>query len=94
MVLFSKLKVLSFRCFHPAFGQKRTKINVFRGDLINITVKKEALVRNEQGEVCSESDDSDAPEPVLPFQPKYRLLHPKKYLFLLSKKMFVGSKFM
>ena len=30
--------------------------------------------------------------PVLPFQPNYRLAHPKKYLFLLSKKK-SGSKY-
>ena len=30
---------------------------------------------------------------VLPFQPKYRLGHPQKYLLLLLKKLFVGSTY-
>ena len=30
---------------------------------------------------------------VLPFWPNYRLAHPKNYLFLLSRKMFSGSKY-
>ena len=30
---------------------------------------------------------------VLPFWPKYRLGHPENYLFLLSKKSFIGSKY-
>ena len=30
---------------------------------------------------------------VLPFSPKYRLVHPENYLFLLSKKMFSGSNY-
>ena len=31
-----------------------------------------------------------ASKPVLPFQPKHRLGHPENYLFLLSKKIFIG----
>ena len=30
---------------------------------------------------------------MLPFQPKYRLGHPENYLFVLSKKIFTGSKY-
>ena len=30
---------------------------------------------------------------VLPFQPKYRLGHPGKYVFLLSKNIFTASKY-
>ena len=30
---------------------------------------------------------------VLPFLPNYRLAHPENYLFLLSKKIFSGSKY-
>ena len=30
---------------------------------------------------------------VLPFWPKYRLGHPENYLFSLSKKLFLGSKY-
>ena len=36
---------------------------------------------------------SKGPPTVLPFQPKYRLGHPENYLFLLSKKLFIGSKY-
>ena len=34
-----------------------------------------------------------APAAVLPFHPNYRLAHPENYLFLLSKKIFSGSKY-
>ena len=32
-------------------------------------------------------------QPVLPFQPKYSLGHPEKYLFLLSTNVFSGPKY-
>ena len=34
-----------------------------------------------------------ASQPVLPFEPKYRLAHPENYLFSLSIKIFFGSKY-
>ena len=33
------------------------------------------------------------PESVKFFKPKYSLCHPKNYLFILSKKVFLGSKY-
>ena len=59
----------------------------FRGDLTDVTVKQEALVERRPFETVWSC------EPVLPFQPNYRLAHPKNYLFILSKKIFSGSKY-
>ena len=54
-------------------------------------MKTEALVTTVL--LASSSGTCHHAIPVLLFQPKYRLGHPENYLFLLSKKIFTGSKY-
>ena len=51
--VFKIKEIVFFDAFIQILSLKRMKIIVFRGDLIDVVAKKEALVRNEQGEVCS-----------------------------------------
>ena len=52
--------------------------------IFHLNLKTEALV----GSLIPKT-----PSSVLLFQPKYRIGHPENYLFLLSKKIFFGSKY-
>ena len=43
--------------------------------------------------ICRTARHNTMKPAVLPFQPKYRVGHPENYLFLLSNKLFIGSKY-
>ena len=74
------------------------KINNFQSELTDISAKKEALVVNKALSLWMESTSRRTPSrgvvpvPVLPFQPKYRVSHPKKKIFSLSKKKLFWNK--
>ena len=75
------------------------KIDNFRGDLPDISAKKEALVVLRKFIVLHIICRSAISwgfwtlPAVLPFWPNHRLGHPENYLFSLSKKIFSGSKY-
>ena len=58
-------------------------VDVYQGDLRDVSARWHR-------QIAGRLDESEA---VLRFEPKHRLGHPNKYLFLLSKNLFTGSKY-
>ena len=77
-----KIKYKNYGCFDPI------NITIEMNVMINISHHRNSLYNPYQFRMKTNSDSS-----VLLFQPKYRLGHPENYLFLLSKKVFTGSKY-
>ena len=104
MLLFSELNKSFFGCFYPGKILQNNENIYFQGELSDISDEKEALSvtlnlftmlsyiapqLSAEKHVCLNSYRSS----VLPFQPKHRFGQPEYYLFLLSNKMCVGSKY-